>query len=145
MVPTSDYYPDRSYIFAFLLSARLFIRPYKLLEKICQLCKEQQNLNCVLEAVTEITANDKCNLDFENSFNTNTLNSKNNINNSNSNNKSNNSSSNNNSSSGLNIKCDLRYCYRHNYDDTINDGEGSEYYKKLKNLHSILFNYLLNG
>ncbi|CAD7094063.1 unnamed protein product [Hermetia illucens] len=46
MVPTSDYYPDRSYLFAFLLSARLFIRPHELLAKICQLCDEQQDLSC---------------------------------------------------------------------------------------------------
>lgn len=43
MVPTSDYYPDKSYLFAFLLSARLFIRPHELLAKISQLCDIQQN------------------------------------------------------------------------------------------------------
>lgn len=45
MVPTCDYYPDRSYLFAFLLSSRLFIKPHKLLEHICQLCCHQQQLN----------------------------------------------------------------------------------------------------
>ncbi|XP_037045635.1 ras-GEF domain-containing family member 1B-A-like isoform X1 [Bradysia coprophila] len=44
MVPTSDYYPDKSYLFAFLLSARLFIRPHELLTKISQLCDIQQSL-----------------------------------------------------------------------------------------------------
>ncbi|KAJ6641968.1 Ras-GEF domain-containing family member 1B [Pseudolycoriella hygida] len=44
MVPTSDYYPDKSYLFAFLLSARLFIRPHELLTKIIQLCDIQQSL-----------------------------------------------------------------------------------------------------
>lgn len=44
MVPTADYYPDTNYIFAFLLSARLFIRPNQLLERICCLCDAQQNL-----------------------------------------------------------------------------------------------------
>lgn len=44
MVPTSDYYPDKSYLFAFLLSARLFIRPHELLAKISQLCDIQQSL-----------------------------------------------------------------------------------------------------
>lgn len=45
MVPTCDYYPDRSYLFAFLLSSRLFIKPHELLENICQLCCHQQQLN----------------------------------------------------------------------------------------------------
>ncbi|XP_055383983.1 putative uncharacterized protein DDB_G0282129 isoform X2 [Condylostylus longicornis] len=44
MVPTSNYYPENSFIFAFLLSARLFINPYELLQRICQLCEEQQNI-----------------------------------------------------------------------------------------------------
>ncbi|XP_050394068.2 ras-GEF domain-containing family member 1B isoform X2 [Patella vulgata] len=44
IVPTSDYYPDRTYIFAFLLSSRLFIRPHNLLAEICQVCIFQQNL-----------------------------------------------------------------------------------------------------
>lgn len=45
MVPTSDYYPDKSYLFAFLLSARLFIRPHELLARISQLCDIQQSLS----------------------------------------------------------------------------------------------------
>lgn len=44
MVPTHDYYPDKSYLFAFLLSARLFIRPHELLAKVSQLCDIQQRL-----------------------------------------------------------------------------------------------------
>ncbi|CAB3361641.1 Hypothetical predicted protein [Cloeon dipterum] len=38
MVPTSDYFPDRAYLFAFLLSARLFIKPHELLGQVCQRC-----------------------------------------------------------------------------------------------------------
>ncbi|XP_071952113.1 ras-GEF domain-containing family member 1B-like isoform X2 [Antedon mediterranea] len=45
IVPTGEYYPDRTYLFAFLLSSRLYIKPYKLLEQVCQLCITQQNLN----------------------------------------------------------------------------------------------------
>ncbi|BFZ17418.1 hypothetical protein BsWGS_20457 [Bradybaena similaris] len=37
LIPTSDYYPDRTYIFAFLLSSRLFIRPHELLAEVCKL------------------------------------------------------------------------------------------------------------
>ncbi|XP_077571360.1 ras-GEF domain-containing family member 1B-A [Stigmatopora nigra] len=42
LLPTVDYYPDRTYIFTFLLSSRLFIRPYELMSKVCQLYVEQQ-------------------------------------------------------------------------------------------------------
>ncbi|XP_060890214.1 ras-GEF domain-containing family member 1B-A-like [Labrus mixtus] len=45
LVPTVDYYPDRTYIFTFLLSSRLFIHPYELMSKVCQLCMEQQRLS----------------------------------------------------------------------------------------------------
>lgn len=44
MVPTDIYYPDRAYLFAFLLSSRLFIKPHELLAKIRQLCETQQGL-----------------------------------------------------------------------------------------------------
>lgn len=44
MVPTEEYYPDRAYLFAFLLSARLFIKPHELLGEVCALCEHQQNL-----------------------------------------------------------------------------------------------------
>lgn len=45
MVTTEEYYPDRAYLFAFLLSARLFIKPHELLGEVCALCEHQQNLN----------------------------------------------------------------------------------------------------
>ncbi|XP_029603518.1 ras-GEF domain-containing family member 1B-A [Salmo trutta] len=45
LVPSMDYYPDRTYIFTFLLSSRLFIRPYELMSKVCHLCMEQQRLS----------------------------------------------------------------------------------------------------
>uniref|UniRef100_A0AAQ5YAB4 Ras-GEF domain-containing protein n=1 Tax=Amphiprion ocellaris TaxID=80972 RepID=A0AAQ5YAB4_AMPOC len=44
LVPTVDYYPDRTYIFTFLLSSRLFIHPYELMSRVCHLCMEQQRL-----------------------------------------------------------------------------------------------------
>uniref|UniRef100_A0A1A8N0S2 RasGEF domain family, member 1Ba n=1 Tax=Nothobranchius pienaari TaxID=704102 RepID=A0A1A8N0S2_9TELE len=44
LVPTVDYYPDRTYIFTFLLSSRLFIHPYELMSKVHHLCTEQQRL-----------------------------------------------------------------------------------------------------
>nr|CAD7425827.1 unnamed protein product [Timema monikensis] len=44
MVPTADYYPDRAYLFAFLLSSRLFIKPHELLGEVCELCDQQQKL-----------------------------------------------------------------------------------------------------
>lgn len=49
MVPTNDYYPDRSYIFAFLLSSRLFVKPYQLLSKIWDLSQQQQNLKSFIQ------------------------------------------------------------------------------------------------
>ena len=42
--PTPIYYPDTAYLFAFLLSARLFIKPHDLLQKICDLGFAQQGL-----------------------------------------------------------------------------------------------------
>ncbi|CAH1975566.1 unnamed protein product [Acanthoscelides obtectus] len=44
MVPTDVYYPDRAYLFAFLLSSRLFIKPHDLLAKVRNLCETQQGL-----------------------------------------------------------------------------------------------------
>jgi hypothetical protein len=35
MVPTCEYYPDRAYLFAFLLTSRLFVKPHELLGQIC--------------------------------------------------------------------------------------------------------------
>ncbi|XP_055684324.1 ras-GEF domain-containing family member 1B-like [Lutzomyia longipalpis] len=37
MVPTSDYYPEQKFLFAFLLSGRLFLKPVDLLAKVCHL------------------------------------------------------------------------------------------------------------
>ncbi|KAG7156817.1 Ras-GEF domain-containing family member 1B-A-like, partial [Homarus americanus] len=34
-VPTAVYYPDTAYLFAFLLSSRLFIKPHELLQRVC--------------------------------------------------------------------------------------------------------------
>ncbi|XP_031356877.1 ras-GEF domain-containing family member 1B-like isoform X2 [Photinus pyralis] len=44
MVPTDTYYPDRAYLFAFLLSSRLFIKPHDLLARVRNLCEVQQGL-----------------------------------------------------------------------------------------------------
>lgn len=44
LVPTTEYNPDRTYVFTFLLSSRLFIRPHELLSEVCQVCSFQQNL-----------------------------------------------------------------------------------------------------
>ncbi|XP_021342900.1 ras-GEF domain-containing family member 1B-like isoform X3 [Mizuhopecten yessoensis] len=44
LVPTTSYHPDRTYVFAFLLSSRLYIRPHSLLGEVCQVCSLQQNL-----------------------------------------------------------------------------------------------------
>ncbi|XP_062992265.1 ras-GEF domain-containing family member 1B isoform X3 [Elgaria multicarinata webbii] len=44
LVPTIDYYPDRTYIFTFLLSSRLFVHPYELMAKVCHLCTDPQRL-----------------------------------------------------------------------------------------------------
>ncbi|XP_022315852.2 ras-GEF domain-containing family member 1B-like isoform X2 [Crassostrea virginica] len=45
LVPTDEYNPDKTYVFAFLLSSRLFIRPHDLLSEVCQVCILQQNLS----------------------------------------------------------------------------------------------------
>ncbi|XP_058155198.1 ras-GEF domain-containing family member 1A isoform X6 [Dasypus novemcinctus] len=42
LVPTVDYYPDRTYIFTFLLSSRVFIPPHDLLARVGQMCLEQR-------------------------------------------------------------------------------------------------------
>ncbi|XP_018331887.1 ras-GEF domain-containing family member 1B isoform X2 [Agrilus planipennis] len=48
MVPTDVYYPDRAYLFAFLLSSRLFIKPFDLLTKVKNMYEAQQNLNSAI-------------------------------------------------------------------------------------------------
>ncbi|XP_036704789.1 ras-GEF domain-containing family member 1C isoform X5 [Balaenoptera musculus] len=45
LVPKADYYPEKAYIFTFLLSSRLFIEPRELLARVCHLCIEQQQLD----------------------------------------------------------------------------------------------------
>ncbi|CAM9155419.1 unnamed protein product, partial [Bubo scandiacus] len=45
LVPSVDYYPDRTYIFTFLLSSHLFVHPYELMARVCHLCTEQQRLS----------------------------------------------------------------------------------------------------
>ncbi|ERE92453.1 ras-GEF domain-containing family member 1B [Cricetulus griseus] len=45
LVPNVEYYPDRTYIFTFLLSSRLFMHPYELMAKVCHLCVEHQRLS----------------------------------------------------------------------------------------------------
>ncbi|GCB71558.1 hypothetical protein scyTo_0005987 [Scyliorhinus torazame] len=45
LLPTVDYYPEKAYIFTFLLSSRLFIEPHELLSKVCHMCIEQQSLD----------------------------------------------------------------------------------------------------
>eukprot|EP00057_Strongylocentrotus_purpuratus_P003102 XP_003725924.1 PREDICTED: ras-GEF domain-containing family member 1B isoform X4 [Strongylocentrotus purpuratus] len=44
LVPTATYYPDRTYLFAFLLTSRLHIKPHQLLNDVCQVCIRQQRL-----------------------------------------------------------------------------------------------------
>ncbi|RXN21384.1 ras-GEF domain-containing family member 1B-B-like protein [Labeo rohita] len=44
LVPTVDYYPDRSYIFTFLLSSRLFLHPFELMSRVCYLCVDHHRV-----------------------------------------------------------------------------------------------------
>ncbi|KAL1122069.1 hypothetical protein AAG570_003475 [Ranatra chinensis] len=41
MVPTGDHYPDRAFLFAFILASRLFIKPHELLGQISARCDAQ--------------------------------------------------------------------------------------------------------
>ena len=34
LIPTATSYPERSYVFAFILCSRLFLRPYELLARV---------------------------------------------------------------------------------------------------------------
>ncbi|CAL8293833.1 ras-GEF domain-containing family member 1B-A [Gadus morhua] len=43
LVPTLDYYPDRTYIFTFLLSSRLFVPPDQLMVTVCRLALEPRH------------------------------------------------------------------------------------------------------
>ncbi|XP_054284955.1 ras-GEF domain-containing family member 1B-like [Macrosteles quadrilineatus] len=42
LVPTTSSYPDRGYLFAFLLSSRLFVLPHELLTQVLAACHAQQ-------------------------------------------------------------------------------------------------------
>ncbi|XP_013363846.1 PREDICTED: ras-GEF domain-containing family member 1A isoform X1 [Chinchilla lanigera] len=42
LVPTVDYYPDRTFIFTFLLTSRVFMPPHDLLARVGQICLEQR-------------------------------------------------------------------------------------------------------
>ncbi|GAB0097103.1 ras-GEF domain-containing family member 1B [Sergentomyia squamirostris] len=42
MVPTCEYYPEQKFLFAFLLSGRLFLKPVDLLAKVCHLGDMEQ-------------------------------------------------------------------------------------------------------
>lgn len=54
MVPTATYYPEQSYLFAFLLSSRLFITPNNLLARVCEICERQQLLKAKLVSSSDI-------------------------------------------------------------------------------------------
>ncbi len=36
LIPTPTHYPERSYVFAFILCSRLFLRPYQLLARVAR-------------------------------------------------------------------------------------------------------------
>lgn len=59
MVPTAVYYPDQSYLFAFLLSSRLFITPNDLFSHICDICEHQQLLQTYLSSLNTADDNDQ--------------------------------------------------------------------------------------
>lgn len=59
MVPNGQYFPDSAYLFAFLLSSRLFISPYELLKKIYEICEIQQKLSS-LKPVRKMQENNHC-------------------------------------------------------------------------------------
>ncbi|OQV15348.1 Ras-GEF domain-containing family member 1B [Hypsibius exemplaris] len=44
VMPGVDYYPDRTYVFAFLLSSRLFIKPHALLAQVADTCSLHRSL-----------------------------------------------------------------------------------------------------
>ncbi|XP_061887698.1 ras-GEF domain-containing family member 1B-B-like [Entelurus aequoreus] len=37
-----DYYPDKPYMFNFLLSSRLLLQPYELMTQVCHMCEQQK-------------------------------------------------------------------------------------------------------
>lgn len=44
LIPNANYYPDKNFIFAFILNSRVFVAPYQLFHQVCETCKYQQNL-----------------------------------------------------------------------------------------------------
>ena len=44
LMPTTSSYPERSYVFAFILCSRLFLRPYELLARVVQVMCGQANI-----------------------------------------------------------------------------------------------------
>lgn len=59
MVPNGQYSPDSAYLFAFLLSSRLFISPHELLEKVYETCELQQKLSS-FKPLRSVQVNDNC-------------------------------------------------------------------------------------
>ena len=60
LIPTTDYYPDRTYIFAFILSSRMFIKPYQLLSQLTQITELTTAMHgCSLEKVSYIVIQNK--------------------------------------------------------------------------------------
>uniref|UniRef100_A0A8C2HR39 Ras-GEF domain-containing family member 1B-B-like n=1 Tax=Cyprinus carpio TaxID=7962 RepID=A0A8C2HR39_CYPCA len=55
LVPTVDYYPDRSYIFTFLLTSRLFLHPFELMSRVCYLCRIREIAPKIVQLLTEWT------------------------------------------------------------------------------------------
>lgn len=52
--------PQRTYIFTFLLSSRLFMHPYELMSKVCHLCMEQQRLGDPQADKVQATVASRC-------------------------------------------------------------------------------------
>ena len=46
MVPSVDYYPDKKFLFAFLLTSRLFLEPHDLLKTVVSMCDSHYNFSC---------------------------------------------------------------------------------------------------
>lgn len=45
LIPSVNYYPDKEFIFAFLLTSRLFIKPNELMDKIVHFCDIEHNFS----------------------------------------------------------------------------------------------------
>ncbi|VVC30177.1 Ras guanine-nucleotide exchange factor, conserved site,Ras-like guanine nucleotide exchange [Cinara cedri] len=59
LVPTTDYYPDQAYLFAFILSSRLFVKPHELLAKVVGVCHAQQRLGDPVSAAQNVHHKDQ--------------------------------------------------------------------------------------